>query len=142
MDVKVFADTNIVIDLIQNRNFARKEVKSIFLMAEQDEIDLYISESVITNTLYITGLHNQLLLLLKFVHTCCINKSAIQTALAGNFRNKEDAVLYFGALHNNMDYFLTRDVKDFKQLVQESLPVVTPKQFLKLIAGKKSMPHP
>lgn len=133
MSIKIFADINIVIDLIENRDYKKEEVKSIFLLAEQGDIDLYISESVITNTLYITGLGSQLLLLLNFVHSCCISKAAIQTALAGNYRDKEDAILYFGALHNNMDYFITRDIKDFRQFAQKGLPVVTPRQFLRIM---------
>lgn len=133
MAIKVFADTNIVIDLIENRDFEWEAVQSIFNMAEQEEIQVYVSETVITNSLYITGLAEQLNRLLKIVKVCCIKKSAMQSALKGNYKDKEDAVLYFGALENDMDFFITRNVKDFKPFLQKQLPVVTARQFINAI---------
>ena len=133
MAIKVFADTNIVIDLIENRDFEREAVHAIFNMAEQEEIQVYVSETVITNSLYITGLAEQLNRLLKIVKVCCIKKSAMQSALTGNYKDKEDAVLYFGALENDIDFFITRNVKDFKAVMQKQLPVVTARRFLNAI---------
>lgn len=133
MAIKVFADTNIVIDLIENRDFEREAVQNIFNMAEQEEIQVYVSETVITNSLYITGLAEQLNRLLKIVKVCCIKKSAMQAALNGNIKDKEDAILYFGAIENDMDYFVSRNVKDFKPFTQKQLPVVTARQFLNAI---------
>jgi predicted nucleic acid-binding protein len=130
MATKVFVDTTIVIDLIENRDFEREAVHSIFNMAEQDEIQVYVSETVITNSLYITGLAEQLNRLLKIVKVFCIKKASIQAALTGNYKDKEDAILYFGAVENDMDYFITRNTKDFKSVLQKQLPVVTAKQFL------------
>jgi predicted nucleic acid-binding protein len=130
MATKVFVDTNIVIDLIENRDFEREAVHSIFNMAEHDEIQVYVSETVITNSLYITGLAEQLNRLLKIVKVCCIKKSSMQTALSGNYKDREDAILYFGAVENDMDFFITRNTKDFKPMIQKQLPVVTAKQFL------------
>ena len=130
MAIKVFVDTNIVIDLIENRDFERDAVHSLFHLAEQDEIQLYVSETVITNSLYITGLAKQLSRLLKIVNICCIKKTSMQAALTSNFKDKEDAILYFGALENDMDYFITRNVKDFKAFTNNKLPVLTAMQFI------------
>lgn len=133
MAIKVFADTNIVIDLIENRDFEREAVQAIFHMAEQEEIQVYVSETVITNSFYITGLAEQLNRLLKIVKVCCIKKSSMQAALTGTMKDKEDALLYFGALENDMDFFVTRNVKDFKSFQQSRLPVLTAKQLMNKI---------
>jgi predicted nucleic acid-binding protein len=133
MAIKAFVDTNIVIDLIENRDFEQDSVHSIFHMAELEEIQVFVSETVITNSLYITGLAEQLNRLLKIVKVCCIKKASMQTALTGSYRDKEDAVLYFGALENDIDFFITRNVKDFKSIAQKQLPVVTAQQFLNAI---------
>jgi predicted nucleic acid-binding protein len=133
MATKVFVDTNIVIDFIENRDFEREAVYSLFNMAEQEEIQVYVSETVITNTLYITGLADQLTRLLKIVKVCCIKKASIQAALNGTYKDKEDAILYFGALENDMDYFVTRNAKDFKSFLQKQLPVVSAKQLMSAI---------
>jgi predicted nucleic acid-binding protein len=133
MATKAFVDTNIVIDLIENREFEREAVHSIFNMAEQEQIQVFVSETVITNSLYITGLSEQLARLLKIVKVCCIKKPSMNAALTGNFKDKEDAILYLGALENDMDFFITRNIKDFKQVAQKQLPVVTAKQFVNTV---------
>lgn len=136
MVVKVFVDTNIVIDLIENRDFDRVSISNLFLLAENAEIEIYISESVITNALYITKLPNQIDLLLKIVNACCFKIETFQKGLLDIYKDKEDAILYFGALQNKMDYFITRNKKDFLKFAETSLPVLSPKEFLDNIKSK------
>ena len=50
-------------------------------------------------------------------------------AMRSTFRDKEDAYQYYTALEHHADYFLTRDMKDFKSAVPYHLPVLTPLQF-------------
>ena len=57
----------------------------------------------------------------------------MQAALTGVMKDKEDALLYFGAIENDIDYFVSRNVKDFKPFTQKQLPVVTARQFLTAI---------
>ncbi len=130
MVVKVFADTNIIIDFIENRDFERDSISTFFLLAENAEIEIYISESVITNALYITNLPEQLNLVLKIVRTCCFKIEAFQEGLSSMYKDKEDAILYFGALQNKMDYFITRNKKDFVKFSTPALPVLSAKEFL------------
>jgi predicted nucleic acid-binding protein len=133
MRIKAFVDSNIVIDLIENRDFDKKSIATLFTKAENNEIDLYVSESVIINALYVTGLDEQLLLFLKLVQVVCINSTALQLGLSGNYKDKEDAILYFGALQHKIDYFLTRNKKDFAAFALPIMPVVSAKEFLEKI---------
>ena len=48
------------------------------------------------------------------------------------YGDKEDGLLYFLALKAKMNYFITRNVKDFTFLFP-SLPVMSPTNFLKEI---------
>jgi predicted nucleic acid-binding protein len=137
MVVKVFADTNIIIDLIENRDFDRASISSLFLLAEQAEIEIFISESVITNALYITNLPEQINLVLKIVHTCCFKIESFQKGLTSFYKDKEDAILYFGALQNKVDYFITRNKKDFAKFSVSALPVLSPKEFLDKYKGQQ-----
>ncbi len=133
MRIKAFVDTNIVIDLIENRDFERSSIATLFAKAENKEIDLFVSETVIVNALYITNLSEQLLLLLKIVDVIFINTTALNLGLSGNYKDKEDAILYFGALQNKLDYFITRNKKDFSSFALPTMPVLTAKEFLKKI---------
>lgn len=136
MVAKVFADTNIIIDLIENRDFDRASIASLFSLAENAEIEIYISESVVTNALYVTNLPEQINLLLKIVHTCCFKTETFQKGLLNMYKDKEDAILYFGAIQNKMDYFITRNKKDFLKFTETTLPVLSPKEFLDKIKSK------
>jgi predicted nucleic acid-binding protein len=136
MVVKVFADTNIIIDLIENRDFDRVSIASLFLKAENAEIEIYVSESVVTNALYITDLPEQINLLLKIVHTCCFKTETFQKGLLNIYKDKEDAILYFGAMQNKMNYFITRNKKDFLKFAETTLPVLSPKEFLDKIKSQ------
>ncbi len=136
MVVKVFADTNIIIDLIENRDFDRVSIASLFLKAENAEIEIYVSESVVTNALYITDLPEQINLLLKIVHTCCFKTETFQKGLLNIYKDKEDAILYFGAMQNKMNYFITRNKKDFLKFAETTLPVLSPKEFLNKIKSQ------
>jgi predicted nucleic acid-binding protein len=48
------------------------------------------------------------------------------------FKDTEDGLLYFLANHHKLNYFITRNKKDFIYQVP-SLPVLTPNEFIKVI---------
>ncbi len=47
------------------------------------------------------------------------------------FHDLEDGLLFFLAKFHRMDFFVTRNIKDYKNAPAQ-LPVVTPAQFIKL----------
>lgn len=137
MAFKVFADTNIIIDLIEQRDFDLDSIHQIVKMSEAGEIDIYISETVITNALYITKLQGHIEKVLAFTTVLCIGNDIIKKALDSSFKDKEDAILYYGGLHAKMDFFITRDSKDFLNHTLLQLPVLAPKALLAKLKAKK-----
>jgi hypothetical protein len=57
-------------------------------------------------------------------------------ALTSSFKDKEDALQYFTAQQNEADYFITRNVRDYKPHT-EFLSVMTPKEFLNSIGNEE-----
>lgn len=131
MALKLFADTNIIIDLIEQRPHDIASVNKIFKASEENRVEIFVSESVLINALYVTGLDQQLYHLIPLVHLITISRSAFQKALLSSFKDKEDAILYYGALENKMNNFITRNVKDYKKHSVADLPVLSPTEFLK-----------
>jgi predicted nucleic acid-binding protein len=129
---KVFTDTNIIIDFLEQREFDLELLNQLFYLAESGSLELYVSESVITNALYISKLPDQTLRLLNFINVICIEKNVIQTALGSTFIDKEDAILYHGAFKNGMNCFLTRNKKHFDKYIKKELPLYTVKEFFKI----------
>src|SRR5665647_600778 len=53
MAYKIFLDTNILLDLLMERNFELDAIHGIFKLSDKGIADLHISESIITTIFYI-----------------------------------------------------------------------------------------
>lgn len=129
MVLKIFADTNILIDFIEQRPFDIENTNLLFLLAQNHEIEIYISESVITTAYYITKQADQIEKALYLLKVICTPAGVMQSAFNSSFKDKEDAILYYGAMNAKLDYFITRDEVDFKKHSSKQLPVVSAKYF-------------
>lgn len=112
-------------------------INEIFKSAEKGIIDLYISESVITTSFYILRKEKRIDTLSAFREICKIvnvipfAKDVLYHPLE-KYKDVEDGILYFSASKAKMNFFITRNVKDFT-FQFPSLPVISPTNFLKEI---------
>lgn len=133
---KLFLDTNIIIDYVQERNYELDAVKEIMHLAELEKLELFISESVITTSFYF--LQKQKIDALSVLREICkmINVIPFSKDIlyfpVEKYKDIEDGLLYFLAYKTKINYFITRNVKDFTFLFP-SLPVMSPTNFLKQI---------
>ena len=130
---KIFIDTNIIIDFLDQRMFELNKTNLLFKLVEDNNVTGFVSESVITNAIYITGLEERILKLLHIISVVCIEKDTIKNAMKSNFKDKEDGILYYGALDKKIDYFITRNKKDFIKHSLKQLPVLSPKELISRI---------
>lgn len=137
MAYKIFLDTNIIIDLILERNYELDAIYEIFNLAESEKIELFISESVITTTFYVLRKEKRIDTLLAFremfktINVVPFSKDILYYPLE-KYKDTEDGILYFLAAKAKINFFITRNVKDFNYLFP-SLPVMTPTNFFKEI---------
>ena len=131
--MKVFIDTNIVLDLLlQRRNFLINAEK-IFSLAYKGKIVLYFSAISFVSVTYYLGKHTNkdikavLEDLCKIVKILPFNQRIIENTLHSNFKDIEDGYQYFTAKENNIHIMITRNVKDF---LVDDISVVTPEEFL------------
>ena len=131
--MKVFIDTNIVLDLLlQRRNFLINAEK-IFSLAYKGKIVLYFSAVSFISVTYYLGKHTNkdikavLEDLCKIVKILPFNQRIIENTLHSNFKDIEDGYQYFTAKENNIRIMITRNVKDF---LVDDISVVTPEEFL------------
>ena len=131
--MKVFIDTNIVLDLLlQRRNFLINAEK-IFSLAYKGKIVLYFSAVSFVSVTYYLGKHTNkdikavLEDLCKIVKILPFNQGIIENTLHSNFKDIEDGYQYFTAKENNIRIMITRNVKDF---LVDDISVVTPEEFL------------
>ncbi len=139
MIYKIFLDINILIDFFVASRLNHKHAREIFSLAERKLVKGYISESVISTTAWLLRkdypakeLRNIFDKMLDLFSLLSCNERICKDAFNSNIPDIEDAVLYHIALHNRIDYFITNDKTDFKN-VKINLPVLTSPQLINLL---------
>ena len=133
---KLFIDTNIIIDLLAQREPFYDEAAILFTLADKRKVNLSVSALTFANTNYIllqSKKPEEAKLILRklklLVQVLPLDEKIVGLSLNDNdFKDYEDALQYFTALENGIDVIITRNLKDFQKA---RLPVMTPAQFLK-----------
>jgi len=134
----VFVDTNILIDLLVDRPPFSKFAIEIFNLAEKKQVKLFTSSHSYATTHYLLKkyigekeLRELLYSLLDFIDLISIDISIIKKSLLSNHKGFEDAIQIFAANSiSNMDFIITRNLKDFKDAGITVLPPDEVIQFL------------
>ncbi|TXC82087.1 type II toxin-antitoxin system VapC family toxin [Luteibaculum oceani] len=132
---RVLIDTNIVLDLLAQRDGFYQEAAEIFSLADKHQIALTISSLTFANTNYIltklTSANEAREILRKFkvlVEVLNLNDRVVDLTLSDNkFPDFEDGFQYYSALENDVEIIITRNKKDFKH---SNIPVLSPKEYL------------
>lgn len=132
---KVFVDTDIILDLLSNREPFYIHSANLFSAADKNEIQLCVSSLSFANLNYILSkqysadqARKKLLKFKTLVSVLSVTDKIIDLALSSDFKDFEDGMQYFTATENNIKILLTRNLKDFKSA---QIPVQTAEQFLK-----------
>jgi predicted nucleic acid-binding protein len=132
---KVFADTDVCLDLLIERIPFYNWAAALFSKAETNRVKLYVSSLTFTFLDYhlkrkVGNLTSrQLLLRFKtFVTILEVNEKIIELALASDFNDFEDAIQYYTALEGKVKLILTRNLPDYKKA---QIPVMTPENYMK-----------
>ena len=127
--MKILIDTNIVLDLLLEREPFIDSATSLFEAIEQGKLHGYITATTITNIFYIirkakdretaiTSIQS-LLVGLQF---CSVDRSVVTTALDLGLKDFEDGIQLACATLDQLDAIVTRDLKDFSSA---NLPIWT-----------------
>lgn len=133
--LKVFIDTNVLLDLLLCREPFDKDAQTIFWLAEEKKIELQVSAISIINAAYVAhrnkyddrDIRAALIDLLDFVTIPDTDKQVVQNALQSDFSDFEDATQMFCAKQGEAELIITRNVKDFEK---SEIRVMTPSDFL------------
>lgn len=139
----LFLDTNIIIDVLANRQPYSESATRLFDLAEKGKINLFISALSYSNIYYIikkTCTHKEMISLLKdlesLTETLDVTKKIIAKSLVSDFKDFEDAIQYNTAISNKkIAAIITRNVKDYKNI---ELAVLTPDEALSAIENNGS----
>ncbi|MBD5081542.1 MAG: PIN domain-containing protein [Ruminococcaceae bacterium] len=133
--MKVMIDTNVIIDvLLERENFVEESYK-VLSMCEGRHISGFVSASSVTDIYYLVRkyTHSAKLAykaigkLLEIVKVCDVTNNDVLTAFQKKAKDFEDCLVSVCARSNSCKYIITRNKKDFENFEVEAL---TPTEFL------------
>jgi len=119
---RLFLDTNILIDLLADRQPYSKFAKELLMMAEQKKLRLFASSHSVATTYYILNkygddktIRSALTDLLDFITLIPIDTDMVKKGLQSDYKDFEDSLQIFCAYSiDNIFGIVTRNIKDFK----------------------------
>ncbi len=133
--MKIFVDTNILIDVLARRRPFYADSAAVWTLAEEGRIEGLVSAVSFTNIFYVvrkladakTARRTLALLRNAFTPVGC-NGRILNLAMDSDFKDFEDAVQYFSAVQAGAECMISRNPHDFPRTSQ--CPVLTPAEFL------------
>jgi predicted nucleic acid-binding protein len=140
--VKVLVDTNVVLDVLLDRQPFAKSAARIFAFVEESKIEGFLCATTVTTVDYLLGqalapakARQALRQLLHLFEIAPVNRPVLEQALQSRISDFEDAVLEQSARLVGADAIATRNVRDFEK---SSVTVFDP---VDLIAATDEQQH-
>jgi predicted nucleic acid-binding protein len=134
---KVFIDTNVLMDVLTQREPFYMASAMVWSMAEKGTVCGLISVISFNNIYYIVRKQKNLRtaerLLINLRDTfvpIALNEQILNQAIDAGFSDFEDAIQYFSAVQSDADYLVSRNPKHFKKV---DLPILTPDEFIAVL---------
>ncbi|MBW2613912.1 MAG: PIN domain-containing protein [Deltaproteobacteria bacterium] len=136
--MKVLFDTNIVLDLMLDREPFSKPAAILFSMVESGTISGLLSATTITTIHYLAAkvigkqkAEIEITKLLSLFKIAAVNQAVLSQAIQRNWPDFEDAVVYEAALQSGAEAITTRDLKGFKD---SRISILTPEESIQLLS--------
>lgn len=140
MKRRIFIDTNVMLDLLGEREPFYEAIAKIATLAEKDKLTMVASPiSFATVNYFLSKFESSKIArekLRKFkiiCEICSLNEYTIEKGLNSSIKDFEDALQYFSATESECEIIITRNGKDFKKSL---LPIMTADEFLKSLNKK------
>lgn len=132
--IKLFLDTNVVIDFLLRREGFYDNSAIIFDLCLKGQVGISMSSLTIINCAYILrkafdrlNIENNIEWLCKTFYVTAIDDRTIEEAIKLHTTDLEDAAQYVSSLQYKPDIIITRDKTGFNDF---SVPVMTPTEFV------------
>lgn len=140
MSKRVYLDTNIMLDLLGEREPYYNSIAQIATLADQKKLQLIVSPISFATVNYFLSKYDGVSIakekLRKFKVLCEISKideTIVEKGLNSNFEDFEHSLQYFCAVDSDCEIIITRNAKDFKNSL---LPIMSAEEFIISIASK------
>jgi len=133
---KLFVDSDVILDLLAERELFYGHAAKVFTLAYEKKIELFTTAIVLANVFYILRkvkgneeAKRQLKDIRLLIHILPINETIVDMALNSKFSDFEDGLQYITARENNIPAMITRNTVDYKV---KDIMIQTPEEYLKM----------
>lgn len=133
MDI-VFLDTNVVFDLLGERQPFYLSAAKIATLADQGDIRVVVSALTYSTVYYLLSKFEEKELVKEKIRkfkviaeTSDVTDKILDKGLSSLFSDFEDALQYYCAIQNGCNILITRNAKDFKE---SDIAVLSPDEYL------------
>lgn len=131
---KLFLDTNVVLDLLGEREPFYDSAAKIATLADKGKVSLIVSALSYSTVFYILSkfednwvVKDKLSKFKVIAETSDLTDKIIDKGLSSKFTDFEDALQYHCAIKMDCNILITRNERDFKD---SDIPVMTPDEYL------------
>ena len=137
MKFKIFIDSDIILDVLSMREPFYKSAAALFSLVEKRKIEGFTSPIVFSNIHYVLRKRvskqntlESLKSLKNLIHILPVDKRTIELALDSSFEDFEDAIQYYCAEQNRVNYFITRNKIDYQK---SEIIILNAQEFLAML---------
>ena len=137
--MKVMLDTNVILDVLLDREPYSEDASRILALVEQSNIAGFVCATTITTIYYLLSkalgakdANRHVKSLLALFTIAPVSRIVLEGALDAKFDNFEDAVIHESAFHAGAKCIVTRNIRDFKK---SRLPVLSPGEFMAMLTS-------
>jgi len=139
--MKVLLDTNIILDVILQRQPFAAPALEILKLSDMGKLESYITSNSITDIFYVLRKYfdnvedrkKAVRYILQMVNIAGVTKTDIFKSLELEYTDFEDALQTQCAKKIKANYIITRNEKDFKD---RSVEVISPERFIEMYKAK------
>lgn len=140
MKEKLFLDTNVILDLLGEREPFYDSIAKIATLADKGNIQLMVSAFTYPTVYYLLSrfedkeiVKEKIRKFKVIAETSDLTDKIINKGLSSRFNDFEDSLQYYCAVETDCNIIITRNSKDFKA---SEIPVFTPYEYLNSIKTK------
>jgi predicted nucleic acid-binding protein len=135
-------DTNVILDVLLDREPFSSTAAKLFSEVETGNISGYVCATTITTLHYLArkvmgaaSAKEEINKLTMLFEVAPVNRAVLDAALLSEFKDFEDAVVHEAALYQGVQGIVTRDLNGFKK---SKINVYSPEELLLMLASRNS----
>ena len=140
MSKRLYLDTNVVLDLLGERELFYDSAAKIATLADKGDIEIVVSTLTYSTVYYLLSRFEDKELVKEKIRkfkviaeTSDLTDKVIDEGLSSKFTDFEDSLQYYCAINKECDILITRNGKDFKE---SEIPVLSPDEYLNSLKTK------